>query len=131
MNWRPVSNDVAPEVHPGQVVRAQLHEGKPLQHCTCSRHKNKVHLLVNPQVVWLVWSDGIPVQRQRGPFWCWISCPVLLWSTFWSDQPSLLGKVGPHLDEGGGHEAVLRVEWVVHRPERVPEEVQLIADCGS
>ena len=44
---------------------------------------------------------------------------------------SLLGKVCPHLDEGGGHEAVLRVEWVVHRPERVPEEVQLIADCWS
>ena len=42
---------------------------------------------------------------------------------------ALLGKVCPHLEEGGGHDAVLRVERVVHRPERVPQEVQLVADC--
>ena len=41
------------------------------------------------------------------------------------------GKVGPHLDKGGGHQAVLGVEWVVFRPERVPQEVQLIAICGE
>ena len=40
---------------------------------------------------------------------------------------SMPGKVGPHLDKGGGHPAVLGVEWVVLRPERVPQEVKLIA----
>ena len=44
---------------------------------------------------------------------------------------SMPGKVGPHLDKGGGHQAVLGVEWVVLRPERVPQEVQLIAICGE
>ena len=57
-----------------------------------------------------------------------LSCAAMV-NFFARSGRSLLGKVCPHLDEGGGHEAVLRVEWVVHRPERVPEEVQLIADC--
>ena len=90
MNWRPVSNDVAPKVHPGHVVQAQLHEGKALQHF--SRQKHKVHLLIDPQVVWLVWSDGIPLQRQGGPFWCWISCPVSFGQLFSSINLPYLAK---------------------------------------
>ena len=54
---------------------------------------------------------------------------LLIKSDFFYSIFSLPGKVGPHLDKGGGHQAVLGVEWVVLRPERVPQEVQLIAIC--
>ena len=91
-----------------------------------------IDLSIYPQVFGLVWSKRVP--RYWRIFWRWIPSSVfflLTKSDFSHSIFSMPGKVGPHLDKGGGHQAVLGVEWVVLRPERVPQEVQLIAICGE